>query len=85
MARTRSKDKPMSPAGCFIKFRLELQNIKYKDVAKEAKRSVTLVSQVISGERRSEKVQAALASLLGFGTYTALLDAAYRYSKAEAV
>ena len=82
MARSKAYNNPATPEGCFIKYRLELLNIKYEDVAKKAHRSVPLVSQVISGERRSNNVQAALASMLGFDTYKELMDTAVRHSKA---
>jgi len=81
MARTRSRDNPMSPEGCFIKYRLELLNIKYEDIAKKAHRSTPFVSQVICGVRRSEKVESALAALLGFATFKELIYAARQQSK----
>jgi transcriptional regulator with XRE-family HTH domain len=74
----------MPPEGSWIKFRLDLKNFKYEEVAKKARRSVTLVSQVISGKRRSNNVQAALADILGFASYEELMYYARRESKGGA-
>ena len=84
MARTREADNPMPPEGSWIKYRLDLRNIKFEEIAQKAGRSIALVSQVISGERRSEKVGAALAEALGFATYKDLMDAASLHTKGGA-
>ena len=84
MARTRSFDKPMSPERCWIKYRLNLNNIKYEEIAQKAKRTAAFVSMVICGERRSEKVEAALAAMLGYPSYEQLMEAASRQVKGGA-
>ena len=76
MARTRSKKNTMPPEGSWIKYQLDLRNIKMIDVAKKANRSLSMVSEVITGVKKSEAVGAALAEMLGYGTYKELLIAA---------
>ncbi|GHV92869.1 hypothetical protein AGMMS50268_33720 [Spirochaetia bacterium] len=53
MQRTRSQEHPMPPEGSWIKYQLDLRNIKLKAVAKKANRTVSMVSQVITGVKNS--------------------------------
>ena len=84
MQRTRSPEHPMPPEGSWIKYQLDLRNIKLEAVAKKASRSVSMVSQVITGVKNSEAVGMALAKTLGYATYKDLLDAASQQSKGGA-
>jgi hypothetical protein len=74
----------MPPEGCWIKYQLDLRNIKLEDVAKKAHRSVSMVSQVITGVKNSEAVGLALARALGYAAYRDLMEAAYAQSKGGA-
>jgi hypothetical protein len=44
----------MPPEGCWIKYQLDLRNIKLDAVARRANRSLSLVSSVIRGIRNSK-------------------------------
>jgi DNA-binding LacI/PurR family transcriptional regulator len=66
----------MPPEGSWIKYQLDLRNIKLEEVAHKARRSVSSVSRVICGVKKSEKVEAALAETLGYAAYKDLLEAA---------
>ena len=85
MARSRSSNNPMPPEGCWLKYQLDLRNIKFEEVAKKAHRTVSLVSYVISGERRSESVEAALAEMLGYPSWKRLWAAAFVNAERKAV
>jgi hypothetical protein len=67
--RTRSKEHPTPPAGCWIRYQLDLRNIKLEEVAQKAHHSVSSVSRVICGVKKSEKVEKALAEMLGYPSY----------------
>jgi hypothetical protein len=84
MARTRSKEHPMPPEGCWIKYQLDLRNIKLEDVAQKAHRSVSSVSRVVCGIKKSEKVESALAEMLGYPSYKHLWAAAFINSRGGA-
>jgi hypothetical protein len=43
-----------------------------EDVAKKARRSVAMVSRVVCGVKKSEKVEAALAEMLGYPSWKRL-------------
>jgi transcriptional regulator with XRE-family HTH domain len=75
----------MSPEECWIRYNLNLKNIKLEAIAKKARRSVPLVSRVLSGSRRSEKVQAALAELLGYPSWQHLWADAFINSERKAI
>jgi hypothetical protein len=64
---------------------LDLRNIKLDAVAKKAGRSVPLVSLVVCGVRRSEKVEAALAEMLGYPSWQHLWAAAMVNAERRAV
>ena len=85
MARTRSFEKPMPPEGCWIKYQLDLRNIKLDAIAKKAGRTVATVSRVISKTRHSEKVEAVLAEMLGYPTFKDLWIDAFINSERRAV
>jgi hypothetical protein len=59
----------MPPEGCWIKYQLDLQNIKLEAIAKKAGRTVATVSRVICKLRHSEAVEAVLAEMLGYPTF----------------
>jgi DNA-binding LacI/PurR family transcriptional regulator len=67
----------MPPEGCWIKYQLDLRNIKMEDVARKAHRSVSMVSRVVAGVKKSEKVEKALAEMLGYPSYKNLWAAAF--------
>jgi hypothetical protein len=69
MARIRSAEHPTSSEGCWIKYQLILRNIKLEDVAQKAHRSVSMVSRVVCGVKKSERVEKALAEMLGYPSY----------------
>jgi hypothetical protein len=85
MARLKSVCNPTPPEGCWIRYQLDVRNIKLDDVARKACRHFTLVSKVIRGERKSEKVQAALAELLGYPSWNDLWADAFISTKRNAV
>ena len=84
MARTRSAENPMPPEGSWVKYQLDLRNVKLEAVAKKARRSVSMVSQVITGVKNSDAVGLALARILGYATYKDLMDAASLHVKGGA-
>jgi hypothetical protein len=71
----------MPPEGSWIKYQLDLRNIKLEAVAQKAKRTISMVSQVITGVKNSEAVGLALAQMLGYASYKDLMDAAFTQSK----
>jgi hypothetical protein len=75
----------MPPEGCWLRYQLDLRNIKMDAVAKKARRSVPLVSLVICGEMRSEKVEAALAEMLGYPSWERLWAAAMINAQRNAI
>jgi transcriptional regulator with XRE-family HTH domain len=75
----------MQPEGCWLKYKLNLRNIKLEDVAKKAHRTVATVSRVISGKRRSESVEAVLAAMLGYPSWKHLWDDALINAERRAV
>jgi len=81
MTRAKTPDKPISPEGCWIRCQLGLRNIKYEDVAKKARRTAAFVSMVIGGKRRSERVEAALAEMLGYPSWKPLWADAFTYAE----
>jgi hypothetical protein len=62
----------MPPEGCWIKYQMDLRNVKMTDVARKAHRSVSMVSRVVCGVKKSAKVESALAELLGYPGFEAL-------------
>ena len=76
MARTRSAEHTMPPAGSWIKYQLDLRNIKLEAVAQKAHRTISMVSQVICGVKNSDAVGLALAQMLGYASFKDLMEAA---------
>jgi hypothetical protein len=74
----------MPPEGSWIKYQLDLRNIKLEDVARKAHRSVSSVSRVICGVKKSEKAEKALAEMLGYATCKDLMEAARLHVKGGA-
>jgi hypothetical protein len=66
----------MPPEGAWIKYQLDLRNVKLEAVAGKANRSVSMVSRVICGIKNSARVEKALAELLGYPSFEALMAAA---------
>jgi hypothetical protein len=74
----------MPPGGCWIKYQLDLRNIKLEEVAQKAHRSISMVSRVLSGVKKSEMVEKALAEMLGYPSYKHLWADAFINSKGGA-
>jgi ribosomal protein L31E len=74
----------MPPEGSWIKYQLDLRNIKLEAVAKKAHRTISMVSQVITGVKNSEAVGLALAKTLGYATYKDLMETAHLQVKGGA-
>jgi len=72
MAQSKSFDKPNPPEGCWIKYQLDLRNIKYDVIAKKSKRSAAFVSMVVCRKRKSKSVEAAIAEVLGYPSFNQL-------------
>jgi len=85
MAQSRTFDNKLRKEGCWIRYCLDLRGIKLEDVAKKAHRSISLVSKVIKGERRSEKVETVLAEMLGYISYKQLWADAFISAERRAV
>jgi hypothetical protein len=84
MARTRSEKYPTPPEGCWIKYQLDLRNIKMEAVAQKANRSVAMVSRVVCRVKNSKRVEKALAEMLGYADFSDLLAAASAQAKGGA-
>ena len=85
MPESKTFEKPVSPEGCWIKYRLALRGIKLDDVAKKAHRTVATVSRVICGTRKSAKVEAVLAEMLDYPSWESLWAAAFVNAERKAV
>jgi hypothetical protein len=84
MPRTRSAKNIMPSEGCWIKYQLNLRNIKLEAVAKKANCSVPTISEVICGVKNSKRVGKALAEILGYDSFGDLIAAAATQSKGGA-
>ena len=84
MARIQEAEHPLPSEGSWIKYQLDLRNIKLVDVAKKAHRSPSMVSEFIRGVKNSDAVGRALARMLGYASYKDLMEAAYLQSKGGA-
>jgi len=85
MAQLRTAGNKAQPESCWIRYRLDLRGIKLEEIAVKAHRSIPLVSKVSSGERRSEKVEAALAEALGYPSWQHLWADAFISAERRAV
>jgi predicted transcriptional regulator len=65
----------MPPEGSWIKYQLDLRNIKMEAVAKKANRSLSTVSRVVCRLKNSKRVERVLAEMLGYVTFDDLMDA----------
>jgi hypothetical protein len=74
----------MPPEGSWIKYQLDLRNIKMEAVAQKARRTISMVSQVISGVKNSDAVGLALAQMLGYASYKDLMESARLQAKGGA-
>jgi transcriptional regulator with XRE-family HTH domain len=61
--------------GCWVKYQLDLGNIRFKTVAQKAGVSENMITQFIKGRKNSEKVRRALAEVLGYPSFEALIAA----------
>jgi transcriptional regulator with XRE-family HTH domain len=61
--------------GCWIKYQLNLRKITQETVAARAGVTSRMVSQFICGRKNSEKVRQALADVLGYPSFDALITA----------
>jgi predicted transcriptional regulator len=69
--------------GCWIKYQLNLRKITQETVAKRAGVTQKMVSHFITGRKNSDKVKKALADVLGYESFEALI-AASRGKEGEA-
>ena len=84
MARTRAAEHPMPPEGSWIKYQLDLRNIKLAAVAQRAHRSLSMVSEFICGVKNSDAAGLALAQMLGYPSCKELMEAARLQTKGGA-
>jgi hypothetical protein len=61
--------------GCWIKYQLNLHNITSKTVAQRASVSEVMITQFLKGRKNSDKVRRALAEILGYPSFEALIAA----------
>jgi hypothetical protein len=59
--------------GCWIQYQLKLNGYIHEAVAREANRSVSIVTKFLNGCKGSDAVPAALYKLLGYESFDALL------------
>jgi hypothetical protein len=85
MAQSRSFCHPIPPENCWVKYQLNLRNIKYGEIAKKAHRTEAFVCMVVCGKRRSESVEAVLADALGYPSWKHLWAAAFVRAERKAV
>jgi hypothetical protein len=76
MTEKRPFEHPVPPERCWLKYQLNLCNIKYAAIAKVALRTEAFVSLVVCGKRRSKIVEAVLADILGYPSWEKLWAAA---------
>jgi hypothetical protein len=74
----------MPPEGSWIRYQLDLRNIKYEAVGRQANRSVSMVSLVVKQVKHSKAVESVLANVLGYASYDELLAAARTQNKGGA-
>jgi len=73
---------PLTPQeGLGIKRMLSSLNIKYNDIALKANRSKAMVTQLLNGAWRSERVEEVLCKTLGYETFGQLREAAAEAAK----
>lgn len=61
--------------GCWIKYRLNLSNITYKMIAREAGIAYSNVSDFVAGRNKSETLKTVICKFLGFRNFAQLLAA----------
>ena len=61
--------------GCWIQYQLKLSSITYATVAQKAGCTEKMVSHFLRGRKSSERVKHALASILGYSSFEALIAA----------
>lgn len=63
----------------FIVYRLGKLHVSQADIARICNVSPAMVNYVIRGSKRSPRVQAVIASILGFADWNQLMAAAYHF------
>ena len=61
--------------GCYINYMLRVRSITHDAVAAKAGTTSQMVSQFLRGVKNSEKVKRALAEVLGYGSFEAVIAA----------
>jgi len=61
--------------GCYINYMLRVRSITQTDVAQKASVTQQTVSQFLRGVKNSEKVKKAIAEVLGFPSFEAVIAA----------
>jgi len=61
--------------GCWIKYQLNLRNLTYDTVAEKAGVHVSMITHFLRCRKNSEKVKAAIAEVLGFPSFDAVIAA----------
>jgi hypothetical protein len=59
--------------GCWIQYQLKLNGYTQQSVAREADRSVDIVSHFLCGRKNSERVRLALCKVLGYENFDKLV------------
>ncbi|MDR0387254.1 MAG: helix-turn-helix domain-containing protein [Treponema sp.] len=59
--------------GCWIQYKLKLNNLTQIAVAKKANRSTKMVSHFLNGRKGSDRISKALAAVLGYPSFEAVI------------
>lgn len=71
--------KEISKQACkYISYKLRLNNITYKDIAKSSSLSYSSISQVMNASKRINRAESAIAKALGYESFSDLLEEAKR-------
>jgi len=80
--KTATSAYSLPPEYRWIKLQLFQKNITQTEIARKANCTNQLVSQVICGQRKSEKVKNVIANMLGYESYEQLKIAAFNDKEA---
>jgi len=69
--------------GCWIKYQLALRNLTNQTVANKAGLSTQMVTNFIKGRKNSARIRAALADVLGYPSFEALIAASRGHISGE--
>jgi transcriptional regulator with XRE-family HTH domain len=61
--------------GCWIRYQLNLRRLKLEDIAQRAQVSSGMITHFLNGRKNSDKVRKALADILGYESFEALIAA----------